>query len=79
MLDLKDPALPPQGILKYTGGPEARILDATWKELARVPANLQAARVVGQGEQTLRVGGSLKIELRTLGSATRISPRPWSP
>lgn len=76
-VDLKDRPLPPGGSLKYTGGPEAVICDATWKELARVPVDANAARV-STGAQQVKVGcaeqsgASLKIELRTLGPATRL-------
>ncbi len=76
-VDLGGQALPPGGSLKYVGGPEAMICDATWKELTRVPVNTNAARVT-PGIQQVRIGcaqqsgAGLKIELRTSSSPTRV-------
>ena len=70
-MDGQDRALPPGGALKYEGGAEAVIYDATWNELARVPVDARAARVAA-GSQQVKIGcsglsdGSVKIELRTL-------------
>jgi hypothetical protein len=75
--DLKDRSLPPGGSLSYHGGTEAVICDSAWKELARVPVDAGAARV-GTGKQQIVIGcgpqtvTTLKIEVRTLGPATRI-------
>jgi len=77
-VNLRNQALPPGGTLEYRGGPEAMICDATWKELARVPVNAGAARI-STGTQQVKIGcagqsgASLKIELRTLSPATRLS------
>lgn len=79
--ELKARSLAPGGSLKFSGGAEAILYDATWKELARVPVDASAARV-GAGNQRARIGcaeqsgTTLKIELRTLGSATRIRSGP---
>ena len=54
-VELKDRALPPGGSLRYRGGAEAVICDATWKELARVPVDVRASRV-GTGTQHVKVG-----------------------
>jgi hypothetical protein len=75
---LKDRPLPPGGSLKYSGGSEAAICDATWKELARVPADASATRVT-TGQLRVKVGcavqggANLKIEVRMLGPAKRIA------
>jgi hypothetical protein len=80
VLDLKERALPPGGSLKYSAGPEAVIYSPTWKELARVPVEAGAARV-STGTQPVKIscasqsGAALKIELRTLGPATRLGAR----
>lgn len=77
IVELKERTLPPGGSLKYTGGTDAMICDATWKELGRVPVDASVARI-SMGRQQARIGcveqsgASLKIELRTLGPATRI-------
>lgn len=79
-LDLKARPLPPGGSLKYSGGAEAVICDAAWKELERVPviADSQRART---GDQQVKIacapqaGATLKMELRTLGPATPIGGR----
>jgi hypothetical protein len=74
---LTERALPPGGHFKYTGGPEAVVCDAAWKELARVAVDANRARVE-PGTAGIKIacaaqpGASLKIELRTLGPATRI-------
>jgi hypothetical protein len=76
-VNLKANPLPPGGTLRYHGGTEAVICDASCKELARVLVDASAARV-SKGVQTVQIecapqeDASLKIELRTLGEATRI-------
>ena len=83
-VSLKDRPLPPGGSLRYRGGPEAVICDATWKELARVSVDAGVTRV-GPGSQRVKLscagpsGASLKLELRTLGPALRLGNiRPGS-
>jgi hypothetical protein len=69
--------LPSGGSLKFTGGAGAVIADATWKELNRVPVDSSVVQVA-TGPVKVKVGctqhnaGSLDIELRTLGPATRL-------
>jgi hypothetical protein len=81
VLGLKQCVLPPGGSLKYTGGTEACVCDSAWKELSRVPVASAAAQV-GSGEQQMAVGcnsqsgSSLKVELRTLGSAKALDGGP---
>lgn len=75
--DLKTATLPPGGCLKYTGGTTAAIFDSHWKELSRVTAQAAAAEIQ-TGSHTVKLGcspqaGTLKVELRTAGPATRIS------
>jgi len=76
-VNLKANPLPPGGSLRYYGGAETVICDASCKELARVLVDASAARV-SQGVQTVQiecapqVDANLKIELRTLSKATRI-------
>ncbi len=78
VVDLRDQTLPPGGSLQYTGGPEAWVCDAAWKELGHVPVDAEAARIAS-GIARIKVGcathtgASVKIELRTLGAATRIA------
>ena len=77
VVELKERTLPPGGSLKYTGGAAAVLCDATGKELDRVPMNAPAGQT-GSGPQRVKItsaeqpGASLKMELRTLGPATRI-------
>jgi len=74
---LKDHDLLPGGSLKYMGGAEAVVYDATWKESGRVPVDSASIRV-RPGIQQVKIAcaqtadSSLKIELRTLGPAVRI-------
>ncbi len=83
VLDLKHHSLPPGGGLKYSGGAEASIVDATWIELGRVRVDAEGAQIP-TGPQKLGIssaspsGAAFKIECRTVGPATRIalSARP---
>ena len=84
VVNLKDRSLPPGGSLRYMGGPEAAIADATGKTLAWVTVDTNANRIA-TGDQRVKVSGalpanaSLKLELRTLSAATRIGmPRTSS-
>lgn len=76
-VDLQERAIPPGGTLKHTGGPEAVIYDADWKELERVPVNLRAIRL-REGRWRVKVAchpadkGSLQVEFRALGPPNRI-------
>ena len=71
--------VPPGGRVKYAGGGEASICDATWKEVRRVPVAWDAAKVA-PGKTTVGVGSAevngsvagLKVEVRTLGQATKL-------
>ncbi|MCC6233875.1 MAG: hypothetical protein IT580_14610 [Verrucomicrobiales bacterium] len=78
VLDLGSQSIPAGGSLKYTGGSQAVIADASWKEVARLPVDPARARL-GTGATpvqvgaTLPAGATLRIELRTLGPATRLS------
>jgi hypothetical protein len=80
VLDLGERTLPPGGSLKYSGGSEWVIADASWKELARFPLDPTLARI-GPGVAPIQLGAvlpegaSLKLELRTLGPDTRL-PKP---
>ena len=79
ILDLQNRSLPPGGCLKYAGGARAMICDSTWKEVAQVEVSSAAIRIES-GSQQFRVsspareGINLKIELRTLGPASRLGP-----
>jgi len=81
VLGLEECVLPAGGSLKYTGGAEACLCDSAWKELSRVPVAAEAAQVAN-GEQQIAVGcrsqsgSTLKVELRTLGSAMTIGRGP---
>ncbi|MDX1931566.1 MAG: hypothetical protein SFU56_03080 [Capsulimonadales bacterium] len=80
VVDLGDRPLPPDGILKYRGGEEAVITDGAWREIERIPVVRRAARVsFGTHNGSLRISapmsGVLKIELRTLGTPTRLQAR----
>jgi hypothetical protein len=81
VLGLEGCVLPAGGSLKYTGGAEACVCDSAWKELSRVPVAAEVAQV-GTGEQQIAVGcksqsgSSLKVELRTLGSAKTLGGGP---
>ncbi len=76
--DSKERGIPPGGSMKYSGGPEAVIYDAAWKEKVRVPVEVTAT-MVGLGKQAMRIraaaGKKLKIELRTLSAPMRIGKR----
>jgi hypothetical protein len=77
VLDTKDVLIPAGGSLKYTGGNEVVVADAGWKEVNRLPIRADAARVETGGSRmkidaTLPEGSSLRIELRTVGPATRV-------
>lgn len=80
---LKNQSLPPGGSLSYRGGGEAVICDASWKELARVPVDADAAKA-SPGLQQVKIGCTqqsgaiLKVELRTLGPATPVGGAPAS-
>lgn len=75
--DLGETPLPPGGSLRYSGGPDAVITDAAWKELRRVPVQPTVARIE-PGAHRVRIrsqvqpGFGLKLELRTLGPAQRL-------
>ena len=79
ILDLQNRSLPPGGCLKYAGGARAMICDSTWKEVAQVEVSSAAIRIES-GSQQFRVSSparesiNLKIELRTLGPASRLGP-----
>jgi hypothetical protein len=79
--DLGERTLPPGGCLKYAGGPTAVICDSAWRVLARVEVDAAASRI-GTGNQQVKLrcaaqdGSTLKLELRTLGSPTRIGLEP---
>jgi len=77
VLDLAEMPIPPGGSLRYSGGSEVVIADASWKELSRSPLDIAKARIgIGpvpvQVGAVLPAGASLKIELRTVGPATRL-------
>ncbi len=86
-VELKDAVLPARGALKYGGGATATLQDATWKETARVTVATNATWLrPGSHRVTLAFDGpgpaDCKLELRTLGPATRIVAPPvssWSP
>jgi hypothetical protein len=81
VLGLEGCVLPAGGSLKYTGGAEACVCDSAWKELSRVPVAAGVVQV-GTGEQQIAVGcksqsgSSLKVEVRTLGSAKTLGGGP---
>ncbi|MBL9129367.1 MAG: hypothetical protein JNL97_17075, partial [Verrucomicrobiales bacterium] len=74
------PVLPPNGSLRYDGGSEAVIADASWKEIARVPVNPEAV-TVGSGAHRLSLAcqpaadpkAELKWEVRVFGPPTPIA------
>jgi hypothetical protein len=78
VLDLRDNAIPPGGNVKYSGGTQVVICDAAWHEIARIPIVTDAVQIP-TGPQKLSIHvvkpshGTLKIECRTLSTATRIS------
>jgi len=69
--------IPVGGSLKFTGGNEATVFDATWKKIASIPVTT-GLDMVKPGVHRLRVGatqpsnGALKIEVRTLGADQRL-------
>jgi hypothetical protein len=80
-------SLAPGMILRYEGGAEATLYDASWHKQRSFPVSAAAARV-GTGAAAVRVGcraagdrsgatpgAGLAIELRTLGPATRLRAR----
>jgi hypothetical protein len=84
LLCLAGPSLPAGGYLKYSGGREAVVYDASWHEQARIPIDEAAARVSGgalHGAHTLRftsaspIDGKLKLELRTYKPPIHIARR----
>jgi len=81
IFDLGDVVLPAGGSLKYSGGAEVVIADASWKELTRVPS-LAASAPIETGAARLKIGAtlpensSLKIELRTFGPSIRLATPP---
>lgn len=81
MVDLKSTPLPAGASLRYAGGAEAVISDATWKELRRVPV-LAAGALVAPGISRIRIGsetlseGQLKTEVRTYADGLLIAKRP---
>jgi hypothetical protein len=80
VIDLKAMAIPAEANIRYSGGSEAVIYDAAWKELTRVPVDAKRA-VIGPGAHRLKIGwtgrteGGLKIETRTYDPAVRIVAR----
>jgi len=76
-VELNDRSLPPGGSLRYVGGAEALLCDASWKELARVPVDAGPV-LVSPGAVEVKLGcaaatsGALNLELRSLAPATRI-------
>ncbi len=76
-LDLGDVPLPPGGNVRYTGGSEASVCDSNWKETSRAQVNAAAASGPGILKVSLRSAPqdatSLKLELRALGPAERVS------
>lgn len=81
VVQLTDQTLPPGWSLRYRGGAEAVISDGAWREQARVPVAVAAARL-GPGAQQVRIrsarqeDGALKLELRTLGPAQAVAIAP---
>lgn len=77
LLDLGDRTIPPGGAVRCGGGAEAVIVDASWKELSRLPVNVADAQI-GPGPARVQVaaavpkGSHLKIELRTLAPGRRL-------
>lgn len=77
LLDLGDRTIPPGGAVRYGGGAEAVIVDASWKELSRLPVNVDDAQIQPgpahvQVAATVPEGSHLKIELRTLAPGRRL-------
>lgn len=71
--ELKGKALPPGGSLRFAGGADVVIADASWKELDRLPVAADAPRIASGPVKVslispLAAEASLKAELRTLGS-----------
>ncbi|MCP5517791.1 MAG: hypothetical protein H7A45_11120 [Verrucomicrobiales bacterium] len=77
VLDLASEEVLPGGAVRYVGGPEAILCDATWRETKRLPVSSEAARI-NAGPQELTLGcpprseGRLKAEFRTAGKPTLI-------
>jgi hypothetical protein len=73
-------SIPAGGSIKYSGGQDAVICDANWKEVDRVPVDGGSATVTS-GSHTLRVSteqshdSRLKIELRTYSAPQRLPAR----
>ena len=78
-------ALPQGMILRYDGGEEAVLYDASWHMKGSFPVNAAVSRVAA-GASTVRVGyrssgedPGLAIELRTLGPPRRVTARRKGP
>jgi hypothetical protein len=75
-IDLAGLSLPAGGALRYDGGAEVVVCDGAWREIGRRPVDATLARVgegpVNVGVSTAPGGGTLRVELRTLGPATRL-------
>ena len=69
--------IPMGGSLKFIGGNEATVFDATWKRIAAIPI-AAASELIKPGVHRLRVGatlpkdGNLKVEVRTLGEEQKL-------
>jgi hypothetical protein len=80
-LDLGERPLPPGGSVKYSGGPEAVIYDATWKEVARVSVDAPAWQVgAGRHSAVVRTSrpaeGLVKIEYANAALVRRVGGAP---
>ncbi len=71
-------SIPAGGNLKYSGGSEAIVTDANWKEIRRVPARRLSSAA---GAHEIRIGSAvhagvtLKIEIKTNGTPVTIPAR----
>lgn len=78
VLDLGNQTIPPGGSIRFDGASEAIVSDASWKEQFRLPIHSQnlivgSAPVTIEASAQLPADATLKIELRTLGPATRLN------
>jgi hypothetical protein len=72
-------SVPPGGSLKYTGGTEAVISDAAWKELARVAVE-PGANQIAPGLHRIKIShptaARMKLEFSTLSQTTTLKAHP---
>ncbi|MCP5521624.1 MAG: hypothetical protein H7A46_08760 [Verrucomicrobiales bacterium] len=80
VLELGEEEVVPGGAVRYVGGSEVVLCDATWRETGRLPVSGETARI-GTGPHEVTLGcapqteGSLKAEFRTVGKPLLIEAK----